>query len=285
MVEALFPIPRAEEVVLAMDGNTAFHTLPRAKKSPVNESCSIYSYKDERVWRLIWALKYKKSVTAARIAAFAIFQTLSIYSRVAFPIIIIPMPISRRRRRERGYNQCELIADELERLIANTLNMSRDNSIPIDQNINCMKSTILIVRDLLLRTHHKSRQTLKDREERLDSAHDIFEVNDDVAGRVALLLKIRPRNNTDTFAIHDGLNRHSERIPNSNPDADLSVTHIIPSHSRSNFTNDRIVETNRSQYLLIVIDDVVTTGSTIRDAVLRLRDAGFTQAFGLSVAH
>ena len=120
------------------------------------------------------------------------------------------MPITSRRRRERGFNQCELIANEIERL-----RLDADN--------------VVIVHDLLVRTHHKSRQTLKDRSERLDSAQGIFSVNE-----VAI----------------EKLHR-------------LCV----------------------SDYLMLVIDDVVTTGSTIRDAIYTLRNAGFEKTFGLSVAH
>ncbi len=218
VVEALFPTSIAEQEVLNMDGNTALHTLPRAKKSPILEACSIYSYKDERVWRMIWSIKYKKSVIAARIAAFALLETLSIYARATFPIIVIPMPITKRRRRERGYNQCELIVSEIKKMAA----LSADH---------IETRSICVAYDLLLRTRHKSRQTLKDREGRLESAQDIFEVN--TAAAVSLNMKL------------DGL----------------------------------------TDYLLIVIDDVVTTGSTIRDAISTLRKAGFSQTFGLSVAH
>lgn len=274
VVDALFPIPKAEVVVLTMDGLTALHTLPRAKKSPINESCSIFSYKDERVWRLIWALKYKKSVAAAQISAFALFQTLSMYSRAVSPIIIVPMPISKRRRRERGYNQCELIADELGKLIANSFNSCNismeqktqlksiafnksDTQNTNTQNTNIQDSRIIIVRDLLLRTHHKSRQTLKGREERLESANDIFEVNEEVVGRTLQEINTQSINQT-------------ENLPNENALAEI-------------FKGKSIVAT--PNYLLIVIDDVVTTGSTIRDAVFTLRGAGFTQTFGLSIAH
>jgi predicted amidophosphoribosyltransferase len=215
VIDALFPTSIAEQEVLAMDGNAAYHTLPRAKKSPIGEACSIFSYKDERVWRLIWAIKYKKSRVAAKIASYALFQTLSIYGRAAFPIILIPMPITKRRRRERGYNQCELIVNEIQKLSAEYIDAR----------------PIYIANELLLRTRHKSRQTLKDRDERLESAEDLFEVSVTAANTLNVKL--------------DGL----------------------------------------TNYLLIVIDDVVTTGSTIRDAISTLRKAGFTQTFGLSVAH
>ena len=37
--------------------------------------------------------------------------------------------------------------------------------------------------------------------------------------------------------------------------------------------------------LTIVIDDVITTGSTMKEAVEALRKAGYAKAFGLSLAH
>ena len=37
--------------------------------------------------------------------------------------------------------------------------------------------------------------------------------------------------------------------------------------------------------MAIIIDDVVTTGSTMREAVHAMRNAGFANAWGLSIAH
>jgi len=44
-----------------MGAVAAFKDLPRAEHSPVPEACSVFSYKDDRVWRLVWSIKYKKS--------------------------------------------------------------------------------------------------------------------------------------------------------------------------------------------------------------------------------
>jgi len=209
--------------------SNAFRSLPRAQKSPTSEACSIFSYKNEKVWRLIWCIKYKKSFVAAKIAGYAIFQILSYFLRAATPLILVPMPITLRRRRERGFNQCELILDEIEKLD--------------------MNNRVFISRNLLKRTRHKSRQTLKDREERLESAKDIFDVNDEIAEKLRAFCG------------------ESETIPEA----------VI-------YESDKPT-TDEKNYLLIVIDDVITTGSTIRDAVITLRKAGFKKAFGLSVAH
>ena len=222
VLDALFPIPEAEEAVLSMDVNIAYMNLPKAKNFPIREAASIFSYKNEFVWRLIWCIKYKKSIPASRIAAYALFQIIKTYTQAASPIILIPMPITSKRRRERGFNQCELIACELEKLIR--ISDSTD---------------IIIIYDLLFRTRHKSRQTLKDRKDRLESAHEIFSVNQSIANKLLKMIE-KPKQNID------------EPLPN---------------------------------YLILVIDDVITTGSTILEAVNILRKNGLTQTFGLSIAH
>ena len=215
VLDALFPIPKTEEEVLSMDINTIFGKLPRAKNFPIREAASIFAYKNELVWRLIWCIKYKKSIPAAKIAAYSLFRILTIYQPIASPIIIIPMPITSRRRRERGFNQCELIAYEIEKLIR--LSNIKD---------------IIIIRNLLFRTQHKSRQTLKGRVDRLESTHEIFSVDTSIANRIQQMI--------------------GQPTPN---------------------------------HLILVIDDVITTGSTILEAINILRKNGLTQTFGLSVAH
>lgn len=207
VLDALFPISIEEQEVLSMCPEDAWKYIPRARNFSTKEACSIYSYKDERMRRLVWSLKYKKSEQAARIGAYALHRILNVYSSVAGELIVIPMPITNQRRRERGFNQCELLTTEIGK---------------INQNTN-MK----IISDLLVRTRHKSRQTLKSRAERLESAKELFAVN-------------------------------QKLLPNL-----------------ENYKNN----------LIIVIDDVITTGSTMKEAIGALREAGFTKTFGLSLAH
>ncbi|MDE2041125.1 MAG: hypothetical protein KGI59_01925 [Patescibacteria group bacterium] len=221
-LEALFPQAEAEKEVLSLAPAEIFRRLPRASEFPTREACSVFAYADERVWRLIWALKYKKSRTAADICGHALLSILSLYLRAVPGIIIIPMPITSKRRRERGFNQCELIADAIEKL----WNLSQPDAAEKASAPN----DLLVVRDLLLRTRHKARQTLKDRSERLENAENLFAVNDEARRRLKPLAE-------------------------------------------------------NGKYLLLVIDDVVTTGSTINDAIMTIRGAGLTNCFGLSVAH
>jgi predicted amidophosphoribosyltransferase len=239
--EALFPLPEAEREVLAMGAVTAFGDLPRAERSPVPEACSIFSYKDDRVWRLIWSIKYKKSAGGTAIAGYALHRVLRSYlaaitsdavidDAVVVPrIIVVPMPITARRRRERGFNQCELLASEIERLEIERLEIERLE----------IENRLIIAKDLLVRKIHKSRQTLKDRAERLESAQDIFAVNEEAVNRIK---------------------NYDLRFKNDEP-------------------------RSMNSPLIIIIDDVITTGGTIRDAVTTLRKAGFENTWGLSVAH
>lgn len=244
-LEAIFPTAAAEREVLGMDAETALHALPRAKQFPIRDACSIFAYKDERVWRLIWTIKYKKSRRGAAIAGYALHRILGLYASVAPRLLVIPMPITRKRRRERGYNQCELIADEVERLELAQEHAGKDPN---------RGDRLTVIRDLLVRTRHTSRQTLKDRAKRLESAREIFAVRPDAVEK----LKIERSGNTDGSGV-----AKMSGVADGAAQGDAALT----------------------DSLVIVIDDVVTTGSTILDAIQTLRRAGFTNVFGLSVAH
>ncbi|MFA6459235.1 MAG: phosphoribosyltransferase family protein [Candidatus Paceibacterota bacterium] len=164
---------------------------------------SVFAYKDKRVTMLIWNVKYKKSLRAANIGGYALGRYITELFVFSKPILIIPMPITAERLRERGYNQCHLLLDEM-----------------------CSDSFIL-EKDLLVRIHHDSRHTLKNRKERLASAKGLFAVNEKCLGEKYM-------------------------------DKDITV---------------------------IVVDDVITTGSTIKEAIQTLKNAGFEKVYGVSVAH
>ena len=222
-LEALFPLSPIEQWLLNTDIKTIINSVPRAKNMPILEAGSIFSYKDERVRHLIWSIKYKKSARSALISAIALYRFIETFSGLVPNIVIIPMPITVRRRRERGFNQCELITDEMKKICAGKINSA--NKI----------NSLTFIDDLLIRTHHTSRQTLKDREHRLASAHELFSINEATA----------------------------IRLKNNQP-------HVLP---------------NIADATYIIIDDVITTGSTMKEAVLAMRNAGLKNTWGLSVAH
>ncbi len=216
--------------------------FPRAPHSSIPEACSVFAYKNKQVSTLVWSLKYKKSAHATKIGGYALYEILKTFmnaatydgvgNRQTLQILLVPIPISKRRRRERGFNQCDLLIDEIRRIHLGRTQIS-DLNRNLGQNLN---KNLLFSKKLLVRTHHNSRQTLKDRRERLEGAQKIFSAN------LMELDQIRIKLN------------------------------IIGSNSGKN-------------YLILVIDDVVTTGSTMREAVQTLRDAGLTNTYGLALAH
>lgn len=204
-LEAVFPLSTSESELFSFTAEEAFARLPRAPLTPISGTRSIFAYKDPRVTKLIWNIKYNKSAAAVAIGGYALFSTLSAgdKSKDGSPLMIVPMPITARRRRERGFNQCELLTEELKRLD--------------------MDGKFTILDDLLVRTHHASRQTLKDRTGRLESAKGIF-----------------------------GLNENASRFKDSK---------------------------------IIIIDDVITTGSTMKEAMETFKKERFKNVRGLSLAH
>ncbi len=81
-----------------------------------------FSYRHPPLKKALWALKFKGTTEVARICAALLYERIiplveeyGSYRGVRMPLLI-PVPISRRRRWARGYNQTELIARELARL-------------------------------------------------------------------------------------------------------------------------------------------------------------------------
>jgi competence protein ComFC len=207
ILDAIFPLNKEQIIISKMSPIQAYNELRKSPKVPENRSSAIFAYKDLLVTQLIWNIKYKKDRHSIDIAGYALYQKIcSINSN----ILIVPIPITKRRRRERGFNQCELLAKAIK-------SFDKTNQIIIENN-------------LLIRPTHKSRQTLKSRQERIDEAKNIFAVNESM---------------TTSF-------------------------------------RDKIKNT---PHQIIVIDDVITTGSTIAEAIRCLEKVGFTNIIGLSVAH
>jgi len=219
ITDALFPLDETEKRLLKLEPDEAIPVFSPAVKFdssvlPLMNTSSLFTYKDKLVEKLVWTIKYKKSAHSAKIAAYALCAKISgtEYKRgmQGRYILIIPMPISKRRRRERGFNQCELIMDEMKK---------------IDNN----KGHIYAY-DILERDAHTDRHTTMSRKDRLNSGSNLFSINES--------------------AQHD----------------------IVGNEPLENFS-------------VMIIDDVITTGSTMSDAQNTFARHGFRYIHGLSIAH
>lgn len=123
---------------------------------------SIFSYKNPLVRELIWQIKYKKNKHSIGIASYALYSELK--AKYPTGATLIPIPISKNRRKERGYNQCELLIDEIIKL-----DKEKETDGKFVKNFN-----------LLFRIKDIEKQTLKNRSERLVNVKNIFEVRDKI---------------------------------------------------------------------------------------------------------
>jgi len=184
-------------------------TLPRSppllsERFPADVA-AVLAYKHRVVRALIWHIKYKKDRAAVRHGGYILHQYL-LEKNLPMPVIIIPIPISSARRRERGYNQCELLADA----------------------IGESDTLFEIRKDILIRSVHRTRQTFKDRRARMESSRGIFSVSPYFRDGKISEIKNRP---------------------------------------------------------ILILDDVLTTGSTMREAMDVLKRAGFTNVRGVALGH
>lgn len=196
-------------------------TLPQAPAKDMGRNKSrtalaCLAYKNPIVRTMVWNMKTKKDRHAFACAGHIMADKLRDVAVGKNPIII-PMPIRQKRRRERGYNQCELLADEMRR--------------------HCLDEIKMEIRtDILFRARQRAgakglkndkKQAFKNRAERIAGVRGAFSVNEYAIGKIK----------------------------------DVESRDII------------------------VIDDVLTTGSTMNEAMSALRKAGYKNVSGLALAH
>lgn len=90
--------------------------LPRSFSSGEEKIFSVFDYNSPIIKQAIWSLKYKRGVDLAKTFAPVLNEILleELFDKmISGPIILIPVPLSPTRRRERGYNQAEELAKEM----------------------------------------------------------------------------------------------------------------------------------------------------------------------------
>ncbi len=170
---------------------------------------SLFSYKNPVARKIIWELKYHYKYKLAEDLGQFLFDnskeklSLILKDSSTRPILIVPIPLSRKKRWRRGYNQSDYIARGF---------------------CSCVNSNLfLLEKRILFKNKNTSPQAkIKDREERLKNIRGVFFIKD------------------------------KEKI------------------------NGKTI---------IIIDDVVTTGGTIKEAMRVLKDNGAEKVYVLTLAH
>lgn len=207
VVDTLFPRPRT---LLSFEMLSLSELRALARPRAIGSLCtSLFNYKDARIRSAIWEMKYRGNRSVARRFALLLFEELvgeasdaSEFSSRHTPIIV-PIPIAPSRRRERGFNQTELLLEEI--LACDTTHVLENGS------------------GLLVKSRETRTQT------RLGTRYE------------------RVQNMRGSFGVKD------------------------PNRARGRF--------------IILIDDVVTTGSTLVEARTALLAAGAERVAAFAIAH
>lgn len=85
----------------------------RGVKAFFDESYAAWSF-SEMVQKLVHAMKYEAKPSMARLLAKGICERIDLNNHLSHSdVVLAPVPMHPRRRRERGYNQSELLAKEM----------------------------------------------------------------------------------------------------------------------------------------------------------------------------
>lgn len=96
--------------------------LPQTVRSPDPTIIPIFRYKNIVIKNAVWALKYHSNKEIGRILAQTMYDRMlgelsvqKIFSNFHTPLLI-PIPLSKKRLRNRGFNQAEVIGKEIFRI-------------------------------------------------------------------------------------------------------------------------------------------------------------------------
>ncbi|MEX0652414.1 MAG: ComF family protein [Candidatus Paceibacterota bacterium] len=116
ILDIIFPQAGIERDI----ANTSPETLIKKLSLDTHEKVHfLFRYKDPLIKQMIWRLKYKKDTHVAHLFAVLLHDTLleELSDTQLFSgdteTVIVPIPLSKRRARERGYNQMKLVTNEL----------------------------------------------------------------------------------------------------------------------------------------------------------------------------
>lgn len=132
-LDFLFPKTESAKLLESLSSSDMVRIFPSPRAIEDDRVIAIFDYQDSRVKDLIWEIKYKGNMNLTRNSAEIIYEILcqeiserALSENFKSPLLI-PMPISDKKRRERGFNQTEIICKELDKLDANKLFIYRDD--------------------------------------------------------------------------------------------------------------------------------------------------------------
>lgn len=165
ILDFIFPRPINVVSIHNMNSQEFIGKMTQSRYLNDSENKALFDYRNKLTKQAIWEIKYRKDekITAVLCALFYEFILDELVDKALFcdfkKPIIIPIPISKNRLKERGYNQCSLIVKEIARI---------DNN----NNFTLCENALEKIKDL------ESQTSVKGRNERLKNIKGCFAVRD-----------------------------------------------------------------------------------------------------------
>lgn len=123
-----FLFPKSQSVIFleSLSASDLLTILPKAENRDESHTVVLFDYRDPRVKEMVWELKYKHNrILASKLGQIlrdVILQELS--EKVMFesalwkkaPPLLIPIPTSNKRRKQRGLNPTEMLCREIRKI-------------------------------------------------------------------------------------------------------------------------------------------------------------------------
>lgn len=140
---------------IAYEGGEEHGTIERLfwGKIPIERATSMFHYEGEKTRRILHDIKYFDQPEIAVLLAQTFVQEMQGKDFFDGIDIIVPVPLSRRKNRKRGYNQCDYISEGLS-----------------------SKTGIPVVKDAVIRVIDNPTQTHLSPQERMENVKDIFQL-------------------------------------------------------------------------------------------------------------
>jgi len=162
ILDILFPAScigcKAKNSLLCME---CLETIPPPIQMLDDDTVSIFSYRNRIIKKTLWSLKYTGNKQAAEILAKVSYDKMleelsdrKIFSNFCEPLLM-PIPLSKKRQKERGFNQSELIARKI-------------SELDVSMSFTLAYNVLYKIKDT------KSQVSIKDRKKRLQNLNGCF---------------------------------------------------------------------------------------------------------------
>jgi len=134
LLDLLFPPTRRTQFVRNLTDDD-LQALPQSESPPEDNVFALYQYSDDTVRKIVQATKYDGCQQGARLIGFLLYNhLLEICAEtrlISKHVYLVPVPLSKKRRRDRGFNQCQ-------RIIAN---ICKHDSSGVFESIDALTTT------------------------------------------------------------------------------------------------------------------------------------------------